>query len=134
MQFENFLQALDLGQCKDQIQRQALFDIGLMFVKIDDVVEESELVFMQDWLKSLDWDNPVDKDEYYKTLESKIDHAIASQEIDDFLAHRSSLLSDPWMKVKALKLAEDIATSDGDIDAREQAALDFLRSKLRDIR
>ncbi|GAA0852705.1 TerB family tellurite resistance protein [Aliiglaciecola litoralis] len=134
MRFENFLQALDMGQCKDQIQRQALFDIGLMFVKIDDVVEESELVYMQDWLKSLDWDSDVAKMDYYKTLESKIDHAIAASEVEDFLAHRSSLLSDPWMKENALKLAEDIANADGDVDAREQSALDFLRAKLKDIR
>jgi tellurite resistance protein len=134
MRFEIFLQALDMGQCQDQIQRQALFDIALMFVMIDEVVDKNEHDYMHDWLKRLKWDHDVDKDAYYKTLENKIEHAIAESDVEDFLAHRASLLSDPWMKSKAIKLAQEIAYADGELEERERAALEFLRSRLEDKR
>lgn len=134
MRFDNFLQALDMGQCKDQIQRQALFDIAMMFVMIDEVIDESEQTFMEGWLKQLDWDHAVNKSEYYKTIGTKVQAAIDGSIEEDFLAHRASLLSDPWMKDQALKLAEDIANADGELDEREKSALQFLVERLKDKR
>lgn len=134
MRFDNFLQALDMGQCKDQIQRQALFDIAMMFVMIDEVIDESEQIFMEAWLKQLDWDHSVNKSEYYKTIGAKVQEAIDDSVEEDFLAHRASLLSDPWMKDQALKLAEDIANADGELDEREKSALKFLVERLKDKR
>ncbi|GAB2701251.1 TerB family tellurite resistance protein [Aliiglaciecola sp. 3_MG-2023] len=134
MRFTIFIQALDLGQCKDQIQRQALFDIALMFVMIDGVIDEQERRYMQDWLAQLEWSSDIDKLDYYTTLERKVVDAIAEDEIENFLAHRAILLSDPWMKLQALKLAEEIANADGDFAPSEKAAIAFLMDKLADKR
>ncbi|MFA3790193.1 TerB family tellurite resistance protein [Aliiglaciecola sp. SL4] len=134
MRFTIFIQALDLGQCTDQIQRQALFDIALMFVMIDGVIDEQERRYMQDWLAKLEWSSEIDKLDYYVTLEKKVIDAIAEDEIENFLAHRANLLSDTGMKLQALKLAEDIAQADGELVASEKAAIDFLMDKLADKR
>ncbi len=134
MRFDNFLQTLDMGQCKDQIQRQALFDIAMMFVMIDDVIDQSEQAFMEDWLKRLDWDHSVNKSEYYKTIGVKVQEAIDGSVEEDFLAHRASLLTDPWMKSQALKLAEDISNADGELHEREKGALQFMVGLLEDKR
>ena len=42
MRFERFLTSLDLGRCEDQIQRQTLLELAILFVMIDGVVTESE--------------------------------------------------------------------------------------------
>ncbi|GAA6183720.1 MULTISPECIES: TerB family tellurite resistance protein [Alteromonadaceae] len=134
MRFTIFIQALDLGQCKDQIQRQALFDIALMFVMIDGVIDEQERSYMQGWLAQLEWSSETDKLDYYNTVESKVIDAIAENEIENFLAHRAILLSDPWMKEQALQLAVDISRADGQLDESEKAAIEFLMVKLADKR
>ncbi|GAC14626.1 tellurite resistance TerB family protein [Aliiglaciecola lipolytica] len=134
MRFTVFIQALDLGQCKDQIQRQALFDIALMFVMIDGIIEEQERTYMQGWLSNLEWSNETDKLDYYFAVEKKVMDAIAMKEVEDYLAHRAALLTDPWMKEQAMQLAEDISHADGNLDDSEKAALDFLLVKLIDKR
>lgn len=134
MRFDNFITALDLGQCKDQIQRQALFDIALMFVMIDGVIDDSEQKFMQQWLKKLDWKHELSIEEYYSLVEGKIQYAIDNEQVEDFLAHRASLLSDPWMKSQAAQLAEDISHADGELAIAEKQALDFIVELLKDKR
>lgn len=134
MRFTIFIQALDLGQCKDQIQRQALFDIALMFVMIDGIIEEQERTYMQGWLNNLEWSNETDKLDYYFAVEKKVQEAIATKDIENYLAHRAVLLSDPWMREQAMRLAEDISHADGHLDESEKEALDFLLLRLADKR
>ncbi|GAB5381040.1 MAG: hypothetical protein Alis3KO_18230 [Aliiglaciecola sp.] len=134
MRFDNFITALDCGQCKDQIQRQALFDIALMFVMIDGVIDKSEQIFMQQWMAKLDWKHELSIEEYYKLVEGKIQYAIDNDQVDDFLAHRTSLLSDPWMKSQATQLAEDISNADGELADQEKHALAFILERLQDKR
>lgn len=134
MRFDDFITALDLGQCKDQIQRQALFDIALMFVMVDGVVDDSEQTFMQKWLKKLDWKHELSIEDYYTTVEGKIQYAIDNDQVEDFLAHRTRLLTDPWMKSQAVQLAEDISHADGELVQAEKQALDFILERLQDKR
>lgn len=134
MRFDNFITALDLGQCKDQIQRQALFDIALMFVMIDGVIDSSEQEFMQKWMNKLDWKHDLSVEEYYKLVEGKIRYAIDNDQVEDFLAHRASQLTDPWMKSQATQLADDISHADGELADKEKQALDFILTLLQDKR
>jgi tellurite resistance protein len=130
MRFDNFISALDMGQCQDQMQRQALFDIALLFVVVDGVVDDSEVAFMKHWLDTIPWSSPTTKDEYYANTLSKCQHATDNDGIEDFILHRANQLVDKEMRQQALKLAEDIAHADGEVDAKEKYALDFLISAL----
>jgi tellurite resistance protein len=130
MRFDSFISALDMGQCEDQMQRQALFDIALLFVVVDGVIDDKEVAFMKQWLDTIPWSSPVSQDEYYTNTLSKCKHAAANDDIDNFIRHRANQLVDSDMKRQALKLAEDIAHADGEIDNREKRALDFLVSLL----
>lgn len=132
MRFESFIQALDMGRCEDQLQRQALFDLALLFVLIDGVVTDSEVEFMHKWLDSIPWNSELKRDDYYTATEQKCLEAINSDEIEDFIAHRAKQLIDLSMKQQALQLANDIAHVDGELDDREASAISHLQ-RLLDI-
>lgn len=130
MRFESFISALDMGQCEDQLQRQALFDIALLFVNIDGVVTDSETQFMHDWLASIPWNGDVSKETYYVSTQDKCEAAIKGNQIEDFIAHRARQMMDPCIKEQALKLAHDISNVDGELDQTELAALAILNEAL----
>jgi hypothetical protein len=130
MRFDSFINALDLGQCEDQMQRQALFDIALLFVVVDGVIDDSEVAFMKNWLDSIPWSGPMSQDDYYANALSKCIHASENDGVEDFIRHRAGQLIDQNIKQQALKLAGDIASADGEIDAKEKDALSFLVSVL----
>lgn len=132
MKFEQFLNALDIGHCQDQQQREALFDLVLLFVIIDGVVAYSEMTFMKDWLATIKWNNELSKDEYYDVTLAKCKTAQENEQVEDFIAHRCKLLVDPQMKEQALKLARDIVMVDGELDENEAKALAFLEKELAD--
>lgn len=132
MKFEQFLNSLDIGHCEDQQQREALFDLVLLFVIIDGVVAYSEMTFMKDWLATIKWNNELSKDEYYDITLKKCQDAQDNDMVEDFIAHRCKLLVDPHMKEQALKLAKDIVMVDGELDDKEAKALAFLEQELGD--
>ncbi len=130
MRFESFISALDMGQCEDQMQRQALFDLALLFVVVDGVVDESEVTFMKNWLDSIPWSNPTSKEDYYQTTLSKCRHATENDGVEDFINHRANQLIDKEMKEQALKLANDISSADGEVDDAERKAIELLTTAL----
>jgi tellurite resistance protein len=130
MRFESFISALDMGHCEDQLQREALFDLALMFVMVDGVVTESETEFMQDWLKTISWTSDDTKEQYYLSAAQKCFVAIEQDDVDDFIAHRATQLVDKSIKKQAIKLAKDIAQVDGQLDPKELAAIAQLVSIL----
>ena len=132
MRFESFIQALDMGQCEDQLQRQALFDLALFFVMIDGEIADSETRFMQDWLNQIPWTSDVSKSEYYSTCMEKCQAALNDDDIEAFIAHRAKQLVDAGIKAQALKLANDIANVDGRLDEKEAHAIKLLTDMLAD--
>lgn len=134
MRFDNFLNALDHGQCEDQMQRQAMFDLVLMLMLVDEEIAPEEQAFMQNWQDTLEWTAGPDKPDYYQLCMSKCRHALDNQMVDDFISHRASLLVDPELRQQALELAHEVTHSDGRLDDREREALDLLTAKLEDKR
>lgn len=132
MKFEQFLNALDMGHCEDQQQREALFDLALLFMIIDGVVAYSEMTFMKDWLSTISWTSEVSKEEYYDTTLAKCKLAQEEGTTEAFIAHRCKLLVDPHMREKALKLAKDIVMVDGELDENEAKAIAILETELAD--
>lgn len=131
MRFENFLRALDMGQCEDQLQRQALLDLAILFVAIDGEITESETQFIKEWLSTLPWSSDISIIEYERTALEKCIEAIECNTVENLIAHHSSLLVDQHMREQALKLADDIANVDGHLDEKEKSAIELLKSYLR---
>jgi uncharacterized tellurite resistance protein B-like protein len=130
MRFESFIQALDMGQCEDQQQRQALFDLALFLIAADGVISQSETDFMHGWLDSLEWNSTTSKDDYYTASFAKCQNAIANNGVEDYLAHRACLLVDKHIKAQAMSLVRDIAHVDGKLDDSEAHAISILSSLL----
>jgi uncharacterized tellurite resistance protein B-like protein len=130
MKFEKFIQALDIGECQDQQQRQALFDLVLFLIVADGVISEQERSFIQQWLESISWTSAMTKEQYYENVLLKCYAAIKTNTVDDFLHHRAKLLIDKDMKLQAMKLVRDVAMADGDLDPSEHHAIEVLSAAL----
>ena len=59
MKFENLLNYLDMGVCVEQLQREALVDLVVLFIEIDGVIDDAELAYTKKWFKNsnLDFSN-----------------------------------------------------------------------------
>lgn len=131
MRFEQFLNALDMGQCVDKMQCQAIYDMALMLVMIDGETDERELSLMASWLEDQSWKGDIPGAEYFETVKSKCEAALDTDTADDFITHRVSQLVDEDMQTKALTLAEAIANADGHLHDKELAAIELIKSSLR---
>ncbi|MGJ8681378.1 tellurite resistance TerB family protein [Paraglaciecola sp.] len=130
MRFDHLLQSIDMNHCQDQQQRQAMFDLGLFLVAADGKVNEQETAFMNTWLTELKWSSEVSKQDYYRDTLLKCYAAIKNDGIDEFILHRANLLLDADMKQQALKLVNEVALADGELDSSEQKAIDILSKAL----
>lgn len=134
MRFDSFIQNLDMGQCDDQMHRETIFDIVLMIVMIDGVVDESEQTFMENWLESLEWKGEKSTADYYDAVVKKVNYAVENDQAIDFISHRAKLIKDQDVRDEALKLAHDVSMADGELDDKEREAIKLLASLLEDKR
>lgn len=130
MKFEKFINALDMGYCHDQKQREAIFDLVLYVMAADGMITEDESNFMHQWLQTIEWHAQIDKEEYYTVTLLKCYAAIKNNSVDDFLSHRAKLLIDTDVKQQAMDLVRKVAMVDGDLDKSEQQAIDLLSDLL----
>ena len=130
MRFENFLRTIDMGQCEDQLQREALLDLAILFVVIDGEVAADEKLFLENWLKDLDWKSDTNVSDYQKAATEKCLEVVQKNEVEHFIAQQARLLVDQKMKDQALKMADEIANVDGILDKKEEKALEIIRSYL----
>lgn len=130
MRFENFLRTIDMGQCEDQLQREALLDIAMLFVVIDGEIALDEKSFLENWVKDLPWKSDTCIEEYQKTALQKSMDVVQKGEVEHFIAQQARLLVDNDIKAQALRMADEIANVDGVLDEKEQKALDILRTYL----
>lgn len=130
MRFESFLRALDMGKCEDQLQRETLLDIALLFVAIDGQITDSETAFIDDWLSGMPWNGESNKDEYVAEALEKVQKTISDNNIENFIAHHANQLVDAHLREQAVQLANDIANVDGDLDETEANAIEMLKSYL----
>ncbi|MBE1300030.1 MAG: TerB family tellurite resistance protein [Alteromonadaceae bacterium] len=130
MRFESFLRALDMGKCEDQLQRETLLDIALLFVAIDGRITDSETAFIDDWLSGMPWNGESNKDEYVAEALEKVQKTISDNNIENFIAHHANQLVDAHLREQAVQLANDIANVDGDLDETEANAIEMLKSYL----
>lgn len=130
MRFELFLRSLDMGRCEDQMQRQALLDLAVLFVAIDGEIKDSEEAVIKNWLSSIPWTSDTGTLDYYQNSMEKALHAIAINDVENYIAHHATLLLDTEAKQQALDLAEAIANADDELSNSEAKAIALLRAAL----
>ena len=119
-----------MGQCEDQLQREALLELAILFVVIDGEIAEDEQNFLEKWLETLEWKSDTSLSEYQKLATQKCIDAVQQDDVDHFIAQQARLLVDQTMKDQAMKMADEIANVDGVLDDNEVKALEILRSYL----
>ena len=87
--------------------------------------------YIPTWLAELDWHSSTSIDDFYQQSISKCNDAIATDEIDTFIAHRAAQLIDETAKQQAIKMADDIANVDGELDEKERYAIGELKAALK---
>lgn len=130
MRFELYLRSLDMGRCEDQMQRQALLDLAVLFMVIDGDIKDSEQQVIEDWVSGIPWNSGMSAAEYYQRSKDKALYAISSNDTEDYIHHHASLLIDSDVKQQALDLAEAIANADDELDRNEANAIAILKSAL----
>jgi|GEM_PF-1166331 len=127
MNFENLLNNFDMGVCVDQLQRESLVDLVLLFIEMDGVVEDSEMEYAFDWVSSLKWDSETLPVDYVKQNLVSARAAIEAGTEQDFIRHCSKNLIDTPAKALAVELATGVSLADGHLDDKEAAAIKFLQ-------
>jgi len=128
MNFEKLLNNFDMGVCVDQLQREALVDLVLLFVEIDGVVEDKEMEYTFEWVSSLVWTGDLSPIDYVKNVSLTARDAIETDRIEEFISHRCKHIIDSPAKSLAIELAKGVSMSDGHLDAKEAIAIKFLES------
>jgi len=130
MRFDKFLYTMDMGNCEDQLQREALLELALLFVVIDGEIATEEEAVVQQWISGLTWNSEITAHEFYRNAITKCTTAIQEDDVEHFIAHRANLLLDDDVKETALTLADKIANADGVLDEAEVSAINELRKYL----
>ena len=127
MNFEKLLNNFDMGICVDQLQREALVDLVLLFVEIDGVVDDKEMEYTLNWVSSLAWHNDISPLDYIQTNLSQARAAIEANTVEDYIRHRCKHIVDSPAKSLAIELAKGVSMADGHLDQSEEKAIKFLQ-------
>ncbi|RRS07944.1 hypothetical protein EAG18_14165 [Pseudoalteromonas sp. J010] len=130
MKFEQLLNHFDTGICVDQMQKEALIDIAILFIGVDGVICESEKHVVRKWAKSLQWNSAIDLDSYIEDSLSKSVVAIKKNDIEAYVQHRMNNIVDEPMRKLAKDLAIRVIEADGNVKQAEKEALAILEAEL----
>lgn len=127
MNFEKLLNHFDMGVCVDQLQREALVDLVLLFVEMDGVVDDQEMEYTLNWVSSLIWHNDISPLTYIETNLLQARAAIEGNTVEDYISHRCKHIIDSPAKSLAIELAKGVSLADGHLDITEEKALIILQ-------
>ncbi|MDW7549205.1 hypothetical protein [Pseudoalteromonas peptidolytica] len=130
MKFEQLLNHFDTGICVDQMQKEALIDIAILFIGVDGVICESEKHIVRKWAKSLQWNSAIDLDSYIEDSLSKSVVAIKNNDIEAYVQHRMNNIVDEPMRKLSKDLAIRVIEADGNVKQAEKEALAILEAEL----
>ena len=130
MKFEQLLNHFDSGICVEQLQKESLLDLALLFVGVDGIISDSELAVVKKWADTLSWNSAVKLDDYICDMTGKCVLAVKNDEIEAFIQHRMKHIVDQPMREFAVKLAHKVISADGKIDSNELAAMSVLEDQV----
>jgi hypothetical protein len=129
--FEKLLAAFDTGICADQLQREALFELALLFIEIDGVETEEELLFIDKWVDDCEWNSHISKTDFRDQAHQRVKEVLANDEVEHFIHQKSTSLVNSPVSDQAIKLVVEIIAVDGELAEKELEALGFLKRFLR---
>lgn len=130
MKFEQMLTHFDMGISVEQLQKESLVDIALLFMGVDGVIADVEEQFVKEFAETLEWNSVIQLDDYITDMKGKCILAVQSGEVEDFIHHRLKHIIDEPKRKLALELAQKIVELDGVVDSKEQHALSLLAGEL----
>ncbi|MBE0367600.1 hypothetical protein J8L98_15200 [Pseudoalteromonas sp. MMG013] len=130
MKFEQLLSHFDSGICVEQLQKESLLDLALLFVGVDGVISDTELAVVRKWAETLSWNSSVKLDNYIVDMTGKCILAVKNDDIEAFIQHRMKHIVDKPMRELAVKLAHKVIAADGKIDSNELAAMSLLEEQV----
>lgn len=130
MKFEQMLTHFDMGISVEQLQKESLIDIALLFMGVDGVIAETEEQLVREFAETLEWNSVIGLEDYITDMKGKCILAVQSGEIDDFIHHRLKHIVDEPKRKLALELAQKIVEVDGVVDNKERHALALLAAEV----
>ncbi|MBE0361157.1 MULTISPECIES: hypothetical protein [Pseudoalteromonas] len=128
MKFEQLLNNFDMGICVEQLQKESLLDLALLFVTVDGSIADEELNVVEAWAHKIEWNSAIELDNYMVDMTRKCVLAVQSGEIDSFIQHRMTHIIDQPMRVFVLELLKQVIEADGITDENELKALKIVES------
>ena len=60
MKFEQLLNNFDMGVCVEQLQKESLLDLALLFVTVDGSIADEELNVVSAWAQKIEWNSAIE--------------------------------------------------------------------------
>lgn len=130
MKFEQLLNNFDMGICVEQLQRESLLDLALLFVTVDGSIDDEELRVVEQWASQIQWNSAIKIENYMTDMIGKCALAINNNELEPFIQNRMSHIVDKSMKKFTLELLKSVIEADGITDKNELKALKIVESTL----
>lgn len=128
MKFEQLLNNFDMGVCIEQLQKESLLDLALLFVTVDGSIADEELNVVSAWAQKIEWNSAIEIDNYIIEMTKKCVSAVQTNEIESFIQHRMSHIIDQPMRVFVLELLKQVIEADGITHENELKALKIVES------
>ena len=131
MKFEQLLNNFDMGICVEQLQKESLLDLALLFVAVDGSIAQEELRVVETWAHKIEWTSVIALDNYIIDMTSKCVLAVQSGDIESFIQHRMTHIVDQSMREFVLELLKQVIEADGITDENEIKALKIVESLIQ---
>lgn len=128
MKFEQLLNNFDMGVCVEQLQKESLLDLALLFVTVDGSIADEELNVVSAWAQKIEWNSAIEIDNYIIEMTKKCVSAVQTHEIESFIQHRMAHIIDQPMRVFVLELLKQVIEADGITHENELKALKIVES------
>lgn len=130
MKFEQLLSHFDTGICIDQLQKESLLDLALLFIGVDGKIDDSEKRVVYEWANQLQWNSTIALEDYFEDSLSKSVLAVQQNDIESFIQHRMHHIVDEPMRKFVKELVIKVIEADGVVDDAEKRALAVLEAEL----
>lgn len=131
MNFEKLLSTFDMGVCADQVQREAVFDLVLLFAAIDGDEAPQELSFISNWMEQSPWNSGISKKDFRIMAKQRVEAAVENTDFEGFIKQRATVLANSPAKEETVNLIEQLIAVDGRVDDAELKGLACLQKFLR---
>ena len=126
MNFEKLLSTFDMGVCADQVQREAVFDLVMLFAAIDGEVAPQELTFITNWIDESPWNSDTSKADFRVTAKERVEEAINTNGVEGFIKQCASALVNSPAKDDTKALIERLIAVDGKVHQAESEGFAYL--------